>query len=156
MPPPQLLVIGGVHIAVPLCRLAANLGYDITLIDPRATFANRQRFPQVQRLENCWPQEVLPQLDLHANTFVVVLSHDPKLDDPAILAALQQQPAYIGVLGSRRTHAKRLQRLRRAGATEAQLARLHAPVGLPIGARTPEEIALSILAEMTAVQRGAK
>jgi len=155
LPPPQLLVIGGVHIAVPLTRLAAELGYEITLIDPRKSFANARRFPHVARIDNRWPQEMLPQLKLHENVFVVILSHDPKLDDPAILAALQQRPAYIGVLGSRKTHARRLARLRAAGVEERQLARLHAPVGLHIGAKTPAEIALSILAEITAVQRGA-
>ncbi|RMD92906.1 MAG: XdhC family protein [Calditrichaeota bacterium] len=154
LPPPRLIVIGGVHIAIPLTRFALELGYEVILVDPRTRFANPERFPHVEKILNQWPDEAIQSLGLDANTFVVALTHDPKLDDPALIAALNGHPAYIGVLGSRRTHEKRIARLKDAGIAPEQLEQLHAPIGLSIGAKSPAEIALSIVAEMTAVARG--
>ncbi len=155
LPPLRLIVIGGVHIAIPLTKFAAELEYEVYLIDPRTAFANPDRFPHVRHILNQWPQDALPELKIDQNTFVVLLTHDPKIDDPALKSALAASPAYVGVLGSKRTHEKRVKRLRDAGITESQIAQLHAPVGLKIGAKSTAEIALSILAQMTAVRRGA-
>ncbi|MDZ7290562.1 MAG: XdhC/CoxI family protein [candidate division KSB1 bacterium] len=153
--PPKLIVVGAVHIAIPLVQFAKELGFQVFIVDPRPTFATTARFPHVEAIIQRWPDEALPEIGIDASTSVVILSHDPKLDDPAIKVSLQHAPAYIGVLGSRRTHEKRLQRLRQEGLTDTQLVRLHGPVGLDIGSRTPAEIALSIMAEIVAVRRGA-
>lgn len=147
-PPLRLAIVGAVHIAQPLARMARLAGYDVTIIDPRQAFASEGRFPD-ERLIDAWPDEGLAAHGLDARTAVVTLTHDPKLDDPAITTALGAGVFYLGCLGSTRTHAKRLDRLRAAGVDEADLSRIHAPVGLDIGAKSPAEIAVSILAEMT-------
>jgi xanthine dehydrogenase accessory factor len=149
VPPPLLLIVGGTHIGIALTAIAKILGWRVYLIDPRRTFATPERFPHVDRIIHAWPDEVLPDL-ITPHTAVAILTHDPKLDDPAVIAALQSPAFYVGALGSRKTNARRLERLRRKGLDEATLARLHAPIGLDIGARTPEEIALSIMAEIIA------
>lgn len=153
-PPPRLAVIGAVHITQHLIPMAQMAGYDVVVIDPREFFASEARFPGVT-LDHEWPDEALEALGVDARTAVVTLTHDPKLDDPALMVALRSPAFYVGALGSTRTHAKRVARLTEHGLTEAELARLHAPIGLRIGARTPMEIALSIMAEITAVRRGA-
>lgn len=148
----RLMVIGAVHIAQALVPMAKLAGYDPVLIDPRDAFASAARFPDT-RIVTEWPDEALAAEGLDPRTAVVTLTHDSKLDDPAILAALGSECFYLGCLGSTRTHAKRLERLRAAGLPEATLARIHAPVGLNIGAKTPAEIALSVLAQITQVLR---
>ncbi|MEM9147738.1 MAG: XdhC/CoxI family protein [Pseudomonadota bacterium] len=147
-PPLRLVVVGGVHIAQPLCRMARDSGYDVILVDPREAFANANRFPG-ERLVHDWPDAALDGLGLDLRTAVVLLTHDPKLDDPALLRALPSDAFYVGALGSRRTHAKRVERLRLADMPEAQIERIDAPIGLDIGARSPAEIALAVMAEMT-------
>jgi xanthine dehydrogenase accessory factor len=142
-----MLVVGAVHIAQALAPMAAMVGFDVTVIDPRRAFASDARFPNV-RLVRGWPDEVLPTLAIDHRTAVVTLSHDPKLDDPALEAALRSPAFYVGALGSRRTHAKRAQRLGEKGFSEQEIARIHAPVGLAIGAVSPAEIALSALAQV--------
>ncbi|MCI0690916.1 XdhC/CoxI family protein [candidate division KSB1 bacterium] len=154
-PPPKLIIVGAVHVAIPLVTFAKELGYKVILVDPRQTFATADRFPNVDTLIRKWPDEALAEVGIDASTCVVVLTHDPKFDDPAIKFAVQYAPAYIGVLGSRKTHEKRLHRLKKDGLADEQLARLHAPIGLDIGGSTPAEIALSIMAEIVAVRRGA-
>jgi len=154
-PPPKLIIVGAVHVAIPLVTFAKELGYKVILIDPRQTFATEARFPHVDALIRRWPDEALAEIGIDASTCIVVLTHDPKFDDPAIKYALQFSPAYIGVLGSRKTHEKRLHRLQQEGLTDKQLARLHAPIGLDIGSSTPAEIALSIMSEIVAARRGA-
>jgi xanthine dehydrogenase accessory factor len=151
-PPLRLVVVGAVHVAQPLMQMARLAGYDATLVDPRDAFGSAARFPG-ERIVNDWPDEALRAHGLDARTAVVTLTHDPKLDDPAILEALGSEVFYLGCLGSPRTHGKRLERLRAAGLAEAQMARIHAPVGLDIGARTPAEIAVAILAQLTQVLR---
>ncbi len=154
-PPPKLIIVGAVHVAISLVTFAKELGYKVILIDPRQTFATADRFPHVDALIRKWPEEALAEVGIDASTCIVVLTHDPKFDDPAIKYALQYSPAYIGVLGSRKTHEKRLHRLKQEGLTDEQLAKLHAPIGLDIGGQTPAEIALSIMSEIVAVRRGA-
>jgi xanthine dehydrogenase accessory factor len=151
-PPLRLFVVGAVHIAQALAPMAATLGYCVTVIDPRRAFASPQRFAGLRVLDD-WPDEALAGEDLDARSAVVTLSHDPKLDDPALATALGSDAFYIGCLGSRRTHAKRLERLAAAGIDAQSLDRLHGPVGLDIGASSPAEIATSILAEMTQTLR---
>ncbi|TQM92886.1 XdhC family protein [Roseinatronobacter monicus] len=152
-PPLQLVVVGAVHIAQALLPMARLAGYAPVLVDPRDAFASEQRFPG-ERLLHDWPDEALAAIGLDARTAVVTLTHDAKLDDPAIIAALHSDVFYLGCLGSTRTHAKRLERLRADGLSEAQLARIHAPVGLNIGARSPAEIAVATLAQITQALRG--
>jgi len=144
----RMLVVGAVHIAQALVPMARMLGHDVRVIDPRPAFGAAARFPGGEIIED-WPDEALAALGLDARTVVVTLTHDPKLDDPAILAALGSDVAYLGCLGSTRTHAKRVARLMEAGFSQDDIARIHAPVGLDIGARGPAEIAVSILAEIT-------
>jgi xanthine dehydrogenase accessory factor len=146
-PPLRLFIVGAVHIAQALAPMAAILDYSVTVIDPRRAFATPRRFADIRVLHG-WPDEALAAEALDARTAVVTLTHDPKLDDPALDAALASDAFYIGCLGSRRTHGKRLERLAAAGFDDASLARLHGPVGLDIGASSPAEIATSILAEM--------
>ncbi|RRH75175.1 XdhC family protein [Falsigemmobacter faecalis] len=148
----RLIVVGAVHIAQALLPMARLAGYDPVLIDPREAFGSDLRFPGEEIL-NDWPDEAMAELQPDARTAVVTLTHDAKLDDPAILAALGSDCFYLGCLGSTRTHAKRLERLTAAGISAAQLARIHAPVGLNIGAKSPAEIAVSVLAQMTEVLR---
>lgn len=146
-PPLRLAVIGGVHIAQPLVRIAELAGYDVTVIDPREAFASEARFPG-QKLVHDWPDAALAAHGLDHRTAVVTLTHDPKLDDPALFAALRSPVFYIGALGSTRTHAKRVARLTEAGFGEDEIARIDAPIGLDIGARSPAEIAIAILGEL--------
>ncbi|HTQ35469.1 MAG TPA: XdhC family protein [Steroidobacteraceae bacterium] len=147
-PPLRLIVVGAVHISEALCTMAREAGYAVTVIDPRSAFLRPERFPGVVLLDQ-WPHEAFAQLRPDARTAVVLLTHDPKIDDPALLAVLPTLAFYIGALGSTRTHAKRLARLAEAGVSEADRARIHGPAGLDIGARTPAEIAISVLAEIT-------
>ena len=154
-PPLRLLVVGAVHIAQALAPLAVTLGYEVTVVDPRRSFATGERFPGV-RLDTDWPDEALERLAPDTRSAVVTLTHDPKLDDPALHAALRSPAFYIGCLGSTRTHARRLDRLRDAGFDDAALARIQGPLGLAIGARSPAEIALAALAQITSVLRGGR
>jgi xanthine dehydrogenase accessory factor len=154
-PPLRLIVIGAVHIAQGLVPMARIAGYDPVIVDPRETFASAARFPNETILHD-WPDEAVAALGLDARTALVLLTHDPKLDDPALQAGLGAKCFYIGALGSTRTHAKRVERLRAAGFGDDAIGRIHAPIGLDIGAAGPAEIAVSILAEMTAVLRGAR
>ena len=151
-PPLRLIVVGAVHIAQPLVTIARACGYAPTLIDPRGAFGSAGRFPGESILDD-WPDEALVTLNPDARTAIVTLTHDPKLDDPAIRAALNSPAFYLGCLGSRKTHAKRLDRLTAAGFSPDQIARIHAPVGLDIGAKSPAEIAVSIMAQITQVLR---
>lgn len=151
-PPLRLIVVGAVHIAQPLLIVARTCGYAPTLIDPRGAFGSSARFPGEAILDD-WPDEAMAALTPDARTAVVTLTHDPKLDDPAILAALGTDAFYLGCLGSKKTHAKRLDRLAAAGVTAEAITRIHAPVGLDIGARTPAEIAVSIMAQIIAAAR---
>ena len=152
-PPPRLFVVGAVHIAQALVPMAVLLGYEVTVIDPRRTFAGGERFAEA-RVVTDWPDEALDAAGLDARSAVVTLTHDPKLDDPALHVALASPAFYVGSLGSRRTHAKRIERLTGAGLAREALARIHAPVGLDIGAVSAAEIAASIVAELTAGFRG--
>ncbi len=147
-PPLRMAVVGAVHIAQPLMQMARLAGYDATLIDPRETFGAAARFPG-ETISNDWPDEALDDFGLDARTCVVTLTHDPKIDDPAIETALRSDVFYLGSLGSKRTHAKRVDRLTEKGFTADQIGRIHAPVGLDIGAKSPAEIAISVMAEIT-------
>ena len=149
-PPKRMIVVGAVHIAQSLVPMAKLSGYDVTIIDPREAFASEARFPDVN-LNHNWPDEAMTNLDPDRRTAVVTLTHDPKLDDPALTVALRSNAFYIGSLGSKRTHAKRLERLRGDGLTEVELSRINAPIGLDIGAVSPAEIAVSIMGEITAI-----
>lgn len=151
-PPLRMVVVGAVHIAQPLVPMAAIAGYDVTVVDPRRAFATDERFPGVA-VSTGWPDEALAALAPDARTAVVTLTHDPKLDDPALAVAIRSPAFYVGALGSRKTHAKRVERLRGQGFSEAEIARVRGPVGLDIGAVTPAEIAVSILAEVTRALR---
>ncbi len=146
----RMLIVGAVHIAQPLSRMASVAGYDVTVIDPRASFATDERFPGIT-LNGEWPDDGMRDLDPDRRTAIVTLTHDPKLDDPGIEVALKSDAFYIGALGSRKTHAARVERLTAAGFSETEIARIHAPVGLSIGSVSPAEIAISILAQVTDV-----
>ncbi len=150
--PLRLMVVGAVHIAQPLARMAALAGYAVTVIDPRSVFASTERFPGVELLAE-WPDEAMARLKPNRRTAVVTLTHDPKVDDPALIAALRSRAFYIGALGSKKTHAARLQRLAEEGFKDTDFARIHGPVGVDIGAISPAEIAVSILAQITATLR---
>jgi xanthine dehydrogenase accessory factor len=153
VPPPRVIVTGAVHISQAMVPMLQSLGLDLTIIDPRTAFASPERFPGVD-LRAKWPDAALPALGgIDAFTAVVALTHDPKIDDPALIAALHSRCFYIGALGSRKTHAARLERMRLAGFSPDDLARIHAPIGLDIGAVSPAEIALSILGEIIAALR---
>jgi xanthine dehydrogenase accessory factor len=151
-PPVRLVVIGAVHISQALAPMAQALDLDVTIIDPRTAFATPERFPGVPVLAE-WPDSALPEIRIDRYTAVVALTHDPKIDDPALTGAMRSECFYIGALGSRKTHDRRVQRLTASGFTEADLARIHAPIGLDIGAVSPAEIAVSILAEIVASLR---
>ena len=144
---PRMLIVGAVHIAQSLIPMAEQIGYEIVVIDPRTAFANPERFPNI-RIDNRWPIEAMSDLELDARTAVVALSHDPKIDEPTLQAAMDSNVFYIGVLGSKANHAKRLERLAAAGYSQEQLSRVHGPIGLPLGGRSPAEIAVAILAEV--------
>ncbi len=148
VPSPKLVITGAVHISQALAPIGQMLGFDVTIVDPRTAFASIERFPDVKVIAE-WPDVALPPLNVDHYTAFVALTHDPKIDDPALKHALARDCFYIGALGSRKTHAKRLARLKEAGLTDRDLARIHAPIGLPIGAVSPAEIALAIMAEIT-------
>ncbi|MGH9176583.1 MAG: XdhC family protein, partial [Vicinamibacterales bacterium] len=154
LPPPHLVVIGAVHIAIPLVTFGQTLGFRTTVIDARAQFATDERFPHADRLIEAWPDEALTQLNLHPGVAAVCLAHDPKFEDPAMEVLLRSDAGYIGAVGSRNTSSERRERLKAAGFSDEQLDRIHGPVGLNIGGKTPEEIALSIMAEIVAVRSG--
>ncbi len=153
-PPLRLIVVGAVHIAQKLAPMARLADYEVTVVDPRRAFATDSRFPAVD-LRHDWPDDALAALDPDRRTAVITLTHDPKLDDPALVQALNSPCFYIGALGSNRTHAKRLERLSAEGFSDDQLARIHGPLGLPLGGRAPAEIALAAMAQMTQVLHGA-
>jgi xanthine dehydrogenase accessory factor len=154
-PPLRCFIVGAVHIAQPLSRMAALAGYAVTIVDPRSAFATDARFPGLE-LSTEWPDEAFERLKPDRRSAIVTLTHDPKIDDPALIAALRSPAFYIGALGSKRTHAARCGRLVEAGFGEAEIARIHGPVGLDIDAVSPAEIAVSILAQITAVLRRGK
>jgi xanthine dehydrogenase accessory factor len=152
VPPPRLVATGAVHISQALAPIARILGYDVTIVDPRTAFATPERFPDVPLLAE-WPDTALPPLNVDRYTAFVALTHDPKIDDPALLHALGRDCFYIGALGSKKTHGRRVERLKAQGVTDAALARIHAPIGLAIGAISPAEIAVAIMGEITAALR---
>lgn len=154
-PPPDLYVFGAVHIGQALCSFATQMGYRVTVIDSRPMFATKERFPQAHRVLLGWPRDLMDQLTFDRRTWVVVLSHDPRHETPALEAALKGRPRYIGAMGSRRTHNLRVERLTDLGFTKDEIGTIHSPIGLDIGAETPQEVAVSILAEMTKVRYGA-
>ena len=151
-PTAKLVIVGAVHISQALAPLARSLGYDVTVVDPRTAFASPERFPDVPLVAE-WPDVALPPLNVDHYTAFVAVTHDPKIDDPALLHAFERNCFYIGALGSRKTHAKRADRLKAQGASDADVARIHAPIGLNIGAVSPSEIAVAIMAEITAQLR---
>ena len=148
VPAPQLVITGAVHISQALAPIGKILGYDVTIVDPRTAFASPERFPDVKVIAE-WPDTALPPLNVDRYTAFVALTHDPKIDDPALLHALARDCFYIGALGSRKTHARRVERLKAQGIGDAGIARIHAPIGLDIGAISPAEIAVSIMAQIT-------
>ena len=152
VPSPKLVITGAVHISQALAPMATLVGYDVVIVDPRTAFASEERFPDVKVIAQ-WPDEALPPLNVDRYTAFVALTHDPKIDDPALKHALARDCFYIGALGSKKTHARRVERLKLAGLTDADIARIHAPIGLPIGAMSPPEIAVAILAEITQALR---
>ena len=148
VPAPRLVITGAVHISQALAPIAKLLGYDVTIVDPRTAFASPERFPDVKVIAE-WPDQALPPLGIDHYTAFVALTHDPKIDDPALTYALNRDCFYVGALGSRKTHARRLERLKTQGLSDAALARIHAPIGLDIGAVSPAEIAVAIMAQIT-------
>jgi xanthine dehydrogenase accessory factor len=151
-PTARLVIVGAVHISQALAPLARSLDYDVTVVDPRTAFASQERFPDVPLIAE-WPDVALPPLNIDHYTAFAALTHDPKIDDPALLHAFARDCFYIGALGSRKTHGKRAERLKAQGATDNDIARIHAPIGLSIGAVSPSEIAVAIMAEITAQLR---
>jgi xanthine dehydrogenase accessory factor len=152
--PAHLIIIGAIHIAIPLHRLAKLMGYRVTIVDARAKFATRERFPEADELIVAWPDEALAHLDIDNSSYVVILTHDPKFDLPALRSVLGKPAGYVGAIGSRKTNQNRFDALRTEGFTEDQLARVHGPIGLDLGGRGAEETALGILAEITAARFG--
>ena len=152
--PPHLIIVGAIHIAIPLHRLAKLMGYRVTVIDARAKFATTERFPDADELIVAWPDEAMSKLTLDRSAYVVILTHDPKFDLPALRSVLGKDVGYIGAIGSRKTNANRFDALRREGFTEEQIGRVHGPIGLDLGSRGAEETALGILAEVTAERFG--
>ena len=152
--PPELFIFGGSHVAIPLTRLATALGFRVTVVDARSKFAEGGRFPEARQVIHAWPDEVLKDLPMDGSTYVVILTHDPKFDDPTIQAALKGRPRFIGAIGSKKTHRDRVARLTAAGVNPADIRRVHAPIGLDLGAQTAEETALAILSQMVAVRHG--
>jgi xanthine dehydrogenase accessory factor len=156
LPSPRLVIVGAVHIAITLGRIAREMGFRVVVCDARDRFATPERFPEVDELILGWPNEVLPRLHLDEFSYVVVITHDAKFDNPALIAALRSPAPYVGALGSKRTHARRIKALQEAGFADEEIGRIHAPIGLEIGARTPQEIALATMAEIVAVRNGAR
>jgi len=152
--PAHLVIIGAIHIAIPLHRLAKLMGYRVTVIDARAKFATKERFPEADELMVAWPDEAMSKIPIDSSTYIVVLTHDPKFDLPALRSVLKKDAGYIGAIGSRKTNQNRFEALRKEGFTEEQLAHVHGPIGLDLGGRGAEETALGILAEITAVRFG--
>jgi xanthine dehydrogenase accessory factor len=152
--PAHLVIVGAIHIAIPLHRLGKLMGYRVTVIDARAKFATKERFPEADELIVAWPDEAMTQMAIDSSTYVVILTHDPKFDLPALRSVLGKDAGYIGAIGSRKTNQNRFDALRAEGFTEEQLSRVHGPIGLDLGSRAAEETALGILAEITAVRFG--
>jgi xanthine dehydrogenase accessory factor len=153
-PPPTLIIVGAGHIAIPLTTFAKTLNYRVVVIDARSAFATRERFPYADELIVEWPDEVLERMDLNPSTSVAVLTHDPKFDEPTLKVVLSRDVGYVGAIGSRKTGAERAERLKKQGLTDEQLSRIHGPIGLNIGAKAPEEMALAIMAEIVATRHG--
>src|SRR5690242_18040583 len=153
-PPPTLIIVGAGHIAIPLTTFAKTLNYRVVIVDARAAFATRERFPHADELIVEWPDEVLEKMDLNPSTSVAVLTHDPKFDEPTLKVVLTRNVGYVGAIGSRKTSQERAERLKRQGLTDEQIRRIHGPVGLNIGATSPEEMALAIMAEVVATRHG--
>ncbi len=152
LPPPTLVIIGGVHIGIELARQAKLLGYRVIVVDPRRAFGTADRFPMADTISHEWPEQALASIGLSPSTAVAAVSHDPKIDDPGLIAALRSPAFYVGALGSAETNRQRMGRLKEAGLTEKELSRLRAPIGLDLGGRGPEEIALAVMAEIVAVR----
>src|SRR6266571_5913713 len=153
-PPPTLIIVGAGHIAIPLTTFAKTLNYRVVVVDARSAFATRERFPHADELVVAWPDEVLEKIGLNPSTSLAVLTHDPKFDEPTLKVALAHRVGYIGAVGSRKTKEERDERLKRQGITEEQIKRIHGPIGLNIGATSPEEMALAIMAEIVATRHG--
>ncbi len=151
---PHLILIGGVHVAIPLQAMARQVGFRVSIVDPRAAFASEERFPDVANITHSYPDKALPQLGLDRSAYLAVLTHDPKIDDRALITALPANIPYVGVLSSGRTHRQRVARLKEAGLSDELIAQIRSPIGIDIGASTPEEIAVCILAEIIAVRNG--
>lgn len=156
LPPPHLVIFGGVHIAIPLTTFAKTLGYRVTIVDPRTKFANRERFPHADAIIPLWPDKAVEQLNITPSTAFVILTHDPKIDEPALKSVVGKGAGYVGAIGSRKTHAERFQRMAQHGLSVDDLREVYAPIGLDLNAETPEEIALAIMAEVVAVMRGGR
>jgi len=154
LPAPELILVGGVHIAIPLASLANTVGFEVTVIDPRKLFSTEDRFPDIKLLLAEWPEGAFQKIIITESSAIVMLTHDPKIDDPAIKIALNSSAFYIGALGSRKTHKKRIERLQEAGLSQSMLDQIHAPVGLDLGGKTPPEIAMGIMAEILQVWHG--
>jgi xanthine dehydrogenase accessory factor len=154
-PQPRVVIVGGAHVAMALHQFAAALGFAVIVIDPREVFATPERFPKAQAIYTLYPHEVFAQVGLDSETYIAILTHDPKIDDPALRAALPANVPYVGILSSKRAHQQRIERLKAGGMDERLLERVRTPIGLDINARTPEEIALCIMAEIVAVRNGA-
>jgi xanthine dehydrogenase accessory factor len=152
--PAHLVIVGAIHIAIPLHRLAKLMGYRVTAVDARAKFASRERFPEADEVIVAWPDEAMGKIEIDPSTYIVILTHDPKFDLPALRSVLKKPAGYIGAIGSRKTNQNRFDALRREGFTEEELSRVHGPIGLDLGSRGAEETALGILAEITAVRFG--
>jgi len=153
-PPPTLLVFGAVHTAIPLVKMAKELGFRTKVIDGRSKFLTKERFPEADELIEAWPDEAVETLKIDSNTYIVILTHDEKFDEPALLSTLPTEARYIGAIGSRTTTLNRAERLKKQNISQEQLDRIHGPIGMQIGAREPAEIAVSILAEIIAVKYG--
>lgn len=153
-PPPTLIIVGAGHIAIPLTTFAKTLNYRVVVVDARSAFATRERFPHADELIVAWPDEVLERIGLNPSTSLAVLTHDPKFDEPTLKVALTQRVGYIGAVGSRKTKEERDERLKRQGITDEQIKHIHGPIGLNIGADSPEEMALAIMAEIVATRHG--
>jgi xanthine dehydrogenase accessory factor len=153
-PKPRLIIFGGVHTAIPLTRFAQTLGFHVTIVDGRSRFATRERFPTADQIIVAWPDEAIANMQINSSCYIVILTHDPKFDIPALKALSSTAPRYIGSMGSRETRKQHFAELRAAGVSDEFLARVHGPIGLDLGARAPEEMALAIMAEIIAVRYG--